>query len=272
MRILAATDESVGGRHAVQFARSLAERAGSSLTILTVRPVNGGDVSSAGSLVSSEGPRSPAFERFTRWLGPDGRGEVAVAAGIPGVEITRFAGLRDVGLIVLGRRARAPDQPLLLGETSDGVVRRSAVPVLFVPERVNRLGRVLVAVDGGERSASVLEAALTVAGALGAEFRAVTVEPELADELGPRFGPPIPRGRSVRLAGWLSRFPASARVGLVIRRGDPVDEILTQLEETGADALAIGYRRGGPPQVVGPTAVARNLLCAAPSAVLTVPL
>ncbi|MEO8449984.1 MAG: hypothetical protein ABI647_09350 [Gemmatimonadota bacterium] len=59
---------------------------------------------------------------------------------------------------------------------------------------------------------------------------------------------------------------------LAVRRGNPIEQILTQVKTIRADLLVIGYRRGGPPKITGPQDIARSLLLSAPSAVLTIPL
>lgn len=282
-RILVATDESAEGRHAVEAARAIAEGAATPWMVLTVTPLLCKGEVPAGRLVSSgdgdgEGGSVPELERFNAWLGsevtsaPNGPPEVALAFGVPGIEISRFARLREADLIVLGRRARAPDHRLLLGETADAVVRRSDIPVLFVPWRVTHFRRIVVALDGTDRALAVLEVAMAMASRLGAEFSALMVEPDLADEREPGLGSPMPRARTVRLAELLRRVPGGERQPLSIRRGNPVEEILAHVQEAAVDVLVIGYRRGGPPKIIGPTDIARNLLYAAPSAVLTVPL
>lgn len=284
-QILVATDESAEGRHAVQVAAGLATGGGSALTVVKVVAVQAkGDVP-AGRWISTttEGPGAnhEELERFKSWLGPEisGNGrsprEVVVAFGIPGIEIGRLASLRRASLVVLGRRARAPDHRLLLGETADAVVRRCDTPVLFLPEGTDRIGRVMVALDSTERAAAVLEGAVAFARDVGASLSAVTVE---LDDPGPRAGPgsPMPRARSVRLGDLLNRLPRGERgvpaVPLEVRHGNPIEEVLAAATEHRPDLLVIGYRRGGPPKVVGPTDIARNLLYAAPTAVLTIPL
>lgn len=286
-QILVAADESTDGRCAVMAARALAGSSHAQITILKVLSVPPtGDVP-AGRWISSTtagpGGQHAELQHFQAWLGPEARNgtagppaEVAVAFGIPGIEIGRFAALRRAELVVLGRRERTPDHRLLLGETADAVVRRSDLPVLFVPAGVREFRRVLVALDGTERAAQVLETALIVSRELGAVLGAVTVEPDLADERPTASGGPMPRGRSVRLRDLLKRLPrgsaGSPGVGLDVRQGNPIEGVLAAVTEQQADLLVIGYRRGGPPKIVGPTDIARNLLYATPSAVLTVPL
>ncbi len=286
-QILVAADESADGRHAVSAARTLAASNDAQVTILKVLTVpSAGDVP-AGRWISTStagpGGHHGELEHFRLWLGAEARNgaladapEVAVAFGIAGIEIGRFAALRKADLVVLGRRDRTPDHRLLLGETADAVVRRSDLPVLFVPPDVKEFRRILVALDGTERAAQVLEVALAASREFGAALSAVTVEPDLDDERSPPANGPMPRGRSVRLRDLLMRLPrggpGATGVALEVRKGNPIDEVLLAVTALPADLLVIGYRRGGPPKIVGPTDIARNLLYAAPSAVLTVPL
>jgi len=277
-RVLVATDESAVGRNAVAIARSISRRLRSRLSILSVCSARSRGEVPAGGLVSTavNGFSSPELAAFQNWLGRDAdeqdAPEVAVAFGVTGIEVTRFVRLRESSLLVLGRRPRSPDRRLLLGETADAVVRRCETPVLFVPPDSSGFSRLLVALDGTERAIRVLATALELARDLDASLEAITVEPALADETDGS----LPRARSLRLTEMLRRAASnngsSSGVPLIVRRGNPIDEILAYAEASRPDALIIGYRRGGPPEVMGPTDIARNLLYAAPTAVLTVPL
>ncbi len=59
---------------------------------------------------------------------------------------------------------------------------------------------------------------------------------------------------------------------LAVRRGEVLERVLAEVQETGTDVLAIGYRRGGPPGVLEAGSTARRLAHLAPCAVLTIPL
>jgi nucleotide-binding universal stress UspA family protein len=283
-RILVATDESADGRHAVSIARQLASKAGVRLTILRVVALPPTGEIPPGRIVSTDSQDTlrPTdghdLDRFLSWLGPDvirtagEPAEVAVAFGVPGIEIGRMADLRESSLIVLGRRPRTPDRPLLLGETADALVRRSQRPVLAVPEKVGALGSVLAALDGTDRCIQVLDCARCFSVLVGGPLGAVTVEPLLADEEVP--GVDVPRrGRSLKVRQLLYvHGRTAASTPLSVRQGNAIEEILAEVETVRPSVLTVGYRRGGPPKRFGPTEVARNLLYAAPCAVLTVPL
>jgi nucleotide-binding universal stress UspA family protein len=237
------------------------------LTLLEVTGIRANEPLPSGRLLSGKRhATAPEVVDLTRWLGatiescPPETTEVAVAFGIPGIEIGRIAEERKIDLVVLGRRPRSADQPLLLGEIADAVVRRSPRPVLLVPPAVTQFRRVLVAFDGTERTFVVLRPALALAAMLGATVTVVTVKHGGgAGDLG-RYSEALHR-----MAG-----PGPAPTTKV-RAGNPITEVLAEVDETGADVLVIGYRRGGPPKVFGPADIARTLLYSAPSAVMTVP-
>ncbi len=265
--LLVATDRSPDGRHAVSIACQLSTRARACLTLLEVTGVRPNDPLPNGRFLGGKrNPTAPEVVDLARWLGasidgcPAETTELAVAFGIPGIEIGRIAEDRRVDLIVLGRRPRSADRPLLLGEIADAVVRRSPRPTLLVPPAVTQLRRVLVAFDGTERTFVVIKPALVLACALGAEVSLVTVTNGEVGEAS-RYTEALRRMSE-------PRPPPQTR----FRSGNPITEVLAEVDEVGADVLVIGYRRGGPPKVFGPADIARTLLYSAPSAVMTVPI
>lgn len=223
-----------------------------------------------------------ALARLEQWMDPELRGappEVAVGLGvtfgIPGVEICRFADEHDVDLIVVGRKQRSQATRLLVGDTADAVARRSRTPCLFVPLGVSAPERVLVALDGSRRGLTVLRAACSFAGAVGARLDAVTVEPARPDE-PPELAALVPTGRSDALRETIAELAECAPAagvpeGLVVRRGPVAETLLVAIEETAADALVLGFHRGGPPGVLEAGSIARRLTHSAACAVLTVP-
>ncbi len=269
--LLVATDRSPDGRHAVGIACRLSARAEARLVLLEVVGVRGTEPIPNGRVVCGRrSAKTPELADLERWLGttiddcPAETTELAVAYGIPGIEIGRIAEARHVDLVVLGRRPRSADRPLLLGEIADAVVRRSPRPVLLVPPAIGQLVRVLVAFDGTDRTFVLLEPALALAATLGASVSVVTVRTDQDPPAEPDLG---------RFTEALARITAPGSVPRTrVRTGNPITEVLAEVEETGADVLVIGYRRGGPPKVVEPADIARTLLYSAPSAVMTVPI
>ncbi len=173
--ILAATDESDAGRQAVRTAVDLASRASARITVLHVLTSE-----ASRPLVTAGSPRSDnrhdetACLHLRRWLGAgvlapneNPAVELAVATGIPGVEICRFAEDAGVDLLILGRKPHSRMMRLLLGDTADAVARRSRVPCLFVHSRSGEVRQVLTALDGTARGINVLTETCDFAKAAG---------------------------------------------------------------------------------------------------------
>jgi len=200
--------------------------------------------------------------------------QLAIANGIPGIEICRYAEEHQADLLVLGRKRHSEMMRLLLGDTADAVARRSRFPSLFVPPGSGEISKVLVALDGTDRGISVLNQACDFARSTGSQIQVLTVERKLRGE-PLQVVSQLPMARSTLLAGRvrevLSRegFPGAA---LAIRQGDILEQVLTEAQETRSDVLVIGYHRGGPPGVLEAGSTARRLAHAAPCAVLTIPL
>ena len=271
--MVVAIDHSEAGRSATRFAGRLAMRAGAEITVLSVLPVspNGGETS------------RDALDGLQAMLGkkifashPSLPVELAVARGVPQVEIPRFAERVKADLIVLGRKSRSRTTRLILGDTADAVVRRSRLPALLVPAGLSHLGRILVALDGTDRGLGVLRTSLALAQSADLDFRAVTVEPVWPGE------PPMVSSRSERLAHTVEDClqqesksagkPLATGTPLHIRHGDIVAEIVSEAVDVHADILVTGFHPGGPLLVVEEGSVSRKLLHAASCAVLTVPL
>jgi nucleotide-binding universal stress UspA family protein len=282
--ILAATDESDAGRQAVRTATALASRASARVTILRViaveatrRLVGVGH----GTAYTNGGEDDVALTHLRRWLEADvlsseevHAAELATASGIPSIEIYRLAEQAEADLLVLGRKHHSQMMRLLLGDTADAVARRSRSPCLFVFPGSGEIRKVLVALDGSDRGINVLNQACDFARYVGASIEAITVEGR------PRGEPlqlvstlPVTRSSSLqlRVREILARegFPDAP---LVIRQGDILERVVSEVRESGADVLAIGYHRGGAPSVLEAGSTARRLAHAAPCAVLTIPL
>lgn len=283
--LVVAVDETDAGRSAVRTGLDLAARAGARLTIMTVTPA------AAHVRVPHGGGAgdSAILEHMSHWLEHDLQAapaglnvELGCAHGIPSVEICRFAENRRADLLILGRKPRTAAARLLVGDTADAVARRSQVASLYVPPRVEPLKRILVALDGTERGFVVFRAAATLASAIGAGIQPVIVEPAQNGDAAP-----IPSSRTLALMSQLDRLStpadrkAMARMGgaassledvVMIRHGEPVAQLLEAAEASGADVVAIGNRRGGPPGPVEGGSIARRFAHVAPQALLAVPL
>jgi len=272
--VVAATDQSEAGHHAVLFAAGLAEMAGARLTVLSVRPAV-----QSGSLATSPAPDSEhqsllsdlsrGFEAELRRVAPRTASAFTVLSGVPGIEIPRYAEEHAGDLLVLGRKHRTQRQRMFLGDTADAVARRSRVPCLFVGLDCETLAPMLVCLDATERSVTVFDTANDFARITASPLKAVTVEPVWLNEPD-ELAAALPASRTLRLNRTLDR--GRVTTDLRIRRGNVLTELLAEAVETGAHLLAFGYHRGGPPGIVEGGSVARGLLHSALCAVLTVPL
>lgn len=274
--IVAATDGTSAARHAVEVAARLASQSGARLRLLSVVPAP-----ASVAAASIDPPHAGSFPNL-----PAGKVETAVAVGLPGVEIARYAETEHADLLVLGRPFRSHASRRLLGDTGDAVARRAAAPCLFVPPVDRFPERVLAALDGTERGLIVMKTASDYARAAAGRLRAITVEPSMDNEPH-HLASALPTARSERLSQSLDRLffedPSLLKVWdrrnqagdghlLGVRRGDPVMQILEEVESTTADVLAVGFHRGGPPGLIEGRSVGRRLLHSARCAVLTVPL
>jgi nucleotide-binding universal stress UspA family protein len=294
--IVVATDETDAGRSAARMGLDLAHRAAARLTFLTVIPAEPAPALVGAAAGSGAARRNElvitACDRLAAWLESELVKEPAVptpdigaAFGIPGIEICRFAEDRRADLLILGRKPRTRAARLLLGDTADAVARRSLVPSLYVPPGAGPIRRMLVALDGSERGMIVFRRACLVAAAIGATLGIVTVEPAYANE-PESLATALPTTRSQTLmdrvtaqaaADQLACLDGSAGNGtgaglVTIRRGDVVAQVLAAIETSGADVLAVGYHRGGPPGSLEGGSIARRLAHQAPCAFLAVPL
>jgi nucleotide-binding universal stress UspA family protein len=289
-RIMAATDDSDAGRQAIRSALAIGARSGAWVTVMQTVPAGRAVLTGIG--VGDQSPsESSALERLQERVEVILNGSVevvpveyAVACGIPGIEICRYAEQHQIDLLVLGRKRRSQMARLLLGDTADAVARRSRLPCLFVPPEAPSLDQLLVAHDCSERGRAVLRESYAFARAVGATMRVMTVESRWADE-PVELASTVLGARTLRLRDHVGELLAPASNGrgrnggrrsdperLIIRRGDIVEQVLATIDQTEPDVLAIGYHRGGPPGILEGGSTARRLAHTAPCAVLTIPL
>lgn len=260
--IVAAADESDAGRQAVWTALELAALTRARVTVMRAVPFDGDGTPAATAHLRrwAESDLPPLTEP------PAIR--YAIAQGVAGIEIGRFAEREHADLLVLGRKLRSARARMLLGDTADAVARRSRVPCLFTLPSSATPRVVLAAVDGSDRGAAVLTTADDFAGQIGARLHVLTVEPEHAGEPA-HLAAATPVARSTRM-----RRQVRGTLGreLEVRRGEAADQILEAVDEHAADLVVLGCHRGGPAGVIEAGSTARRVIHTAPCAVLTVPL
>ncbi len=170
--ILAATDFSAAARHAADRAARLARETGAALSLMHVLPGSSltelrgwlGAGSEMEERLQAEARQQLAQLaddlRTSRQVAP----QLVHAAGAPLDEIVREAQALDAGLLVVGARGVSFLRRLVLGTTSERLLRRTTRPVLVVrqtPHEAYR--RVLVALDFSPWSLRALAVARQVA-------------------------------------------------------------------------------------------------------------
>ncbi|MFL5381758.1 MAG: universal stress protein [Longimicrobiaceae bacterium] len=204
----------------------------------------------------------PLDERLRgTWMAEIGRRLVAQASRFAGTEISCHAvegsptmTLCEVArqfcadLLVVGATRRGRIWRGILGSTAEGVVRASTVPVLVLHQPLSLpLKRILLTTDLSDQSVALLKQGLeTVESLVGTDaglellvvlgFDAMAPPPYSENVLRERAGAVLER-----IAGELG-----SSVETRVRIGEPVVEIVREVEEWNADLLVVGtYGRSG---------------------------
>lgn len=140
-QILVPVDFSDPSQHALGWACELARRYGADITLLNVYPVPGyvlpdGFVTAGPEVLGEvEAKTKASLQEWAIVAAGEGapQVEVATAIGQASTEIIRWAKEHPVDLIVMGAHGRTGLALLLLGSTTDKVVRQANCPVFVVP-------------------------------------------------------------------------------------------------------------------------------------------
>ena len=139
--ILVPIDFSGPAKHALQWALDLAGRYGAKVILLNVYPVPGyvlpdGFVTAGPEVLNEiEAKTKRSLEELadSLRLETDVTIEVETAVGQGSAEILRFAEMHKVDMIAMGAHGRTGLALMLLGSTTDRVVRQAKCPVMVVP-------------------------------------------------------------------------------------------------------------------------------------------
>lgn len=170
--ILAATDFSAPSRHAADRAARLAHETGAALTLMHVLP--GGPLQELREWLGTSHPmehqlHDEADRRLGAWAAElQTSRQVTIravkATGSPLVEIDRECDEQNARLLVVGARGAGFLRQLVLGSTSERLLRRTRRPVLVVRHKPHEVYRhVLVALDFSPWSAHAIALARRVA-------------------------------------------------------------------------------------------------------------
>lgn len=188
----------------------------------------------------------PYLEKVRGGLG-EARGLDIVRSGGPADAILQVALEMNIDLIAMTTHARKGLTRWYLGSVAEEVVRRSELPILLkrpdVASRPSPLRRILVPLDGSERSAAVLETVKPIAARANAEIVLLHVLPRVLDP-APQWavqGPLSVAGRSGRryqeIADRLEEGDLTAWP--VVAEGDAAEEILARAKELDVDLIAM---------------------------------
>lgn len=271
LAVLVAWDGSPASATAFPLARVIAERLGATLQILYVHP---------------PGKVDPALLKELRLAADklDGA-EFRIRAGDAATEIMKATEEEDVALIVLTTHGRVVEARRGMGHVAEEVVRRTRRPVFLVNPEValgrppNRLGRILLPLDGTPKTAVALRPATELAEKLGAELDLLyvaspdqAVPSERGSMVAPRYvdqaqheWPQWTQEAIRRLAQSCAGCPPSVKTRMFLAQGDIGEEITRFANQHGAEAVVLVRRSRLQP---GRARVLRAVLKAAPCPIL----
>ena len=283
-RILAATDFSAPSDAALAHARRLAEGTGASLHVLHVVD----NMFMRAVLADPRDYETAAMRQLQdRVAGDAGRAAILAVerSDEPADEITSYARIHGIDLIVMGTHGRGRMAHLLLGSVAEKVARSAPCPVLTLREAAPAPGadglRILVPTDFSACSDAALGCAKRLAARLRGSIRLVHVmeHTAVATSLGSvMFIPEPPEIRAERVANariQLSRrILADSRSRVKITSDvvfGPTGAMITAYAgDNGFDLIVMGTRgRGGLAHLLMGS-VAESVIRTAPCPVLTV--
>ncbi|ELY42266.1 universal stress protein [Natronorubrum tibetense] len=134
--ILVATDGSAAADEALERALKLAEQTGAAVHVLavvdaTTNPMHFG-VDDIGELQQT---RERLVDDLVATAGDrDVKIQSAIRRGRPATVILTYADEHAIDMVIVGRTGRSRVADVLLGSTTDQLVREASVPVVVVPE------------------------------------------------------------------------------------------------------------------------------------------
>lgn len=289
--ILCPVDFSEASRHALLWAAMIAQRRGGELTVLSVvEPLLAQAAGARLHVDLAQADVEPALREFVDATLPEGVRHAAhvrieVTVGDTSEAILQAARRLKAGLIVMGTHGLGGFRKLLLGSTTEHVLRRTEWPVLAVPEgavsapAVERPGvqlrKILLATDFRESAM----AAMQWAGDLASD---ISVPLVLAHIVEPVVVPPqwqalvadfesdrVTSGQRMlaRLAAGLPATPSDC----VVSVGRPADTIASLAAEYEAGLVVMGLANAEDSEPRKPGTIAYRVLRIAHVAVVVVP-
>jgi nucleotide-binding universal stress UspA family protein len=291
--ILCPIDFSDQSRQALRWAVALAARHQSRLTVLTaVDPLLAEAAKVRLGLDLAKAEVEPELREFVKAAVPESlswaaRPVLDVGIGNAPEVILRAAERERAELIVLGTHGLGGFRKLLLGSTTEQVLRRSKAAVLAVPLSEARavalepsgprfdVYRVMMATDFSPPASAALQWAVSLSEELKVQLLLVHVVSPVA--VAPRWRSYVTevdeeqvRQARARLESLLREHPGTMEREAVVSIGRPAESIASTADERGAGLIVMGLTGQG--EASRPGSIAYQVLCTAHVPVLVVPL
>jgi universal stress protein A len=289
--ILCPVDFSEPSRQALLWAATIAQRRGGELTVVSVvEPLLAQAAGIRLHVDLAQADVEPALREFVDATLPESERQAShvrteVTVGDPSEATLQTARRLKAGLIVMGTHGLGGFRKLLLGSTTEHVLRRTEWPVLAVPPGAVsapavehpgvQLKKILVATDFRESAMSATQWAADLASDVAAPLvLAHVVEPVVVSPLWEALVADFEDERVASGRRMLARLSASFRdvqIECVVSVGRPAEAIASLAVEHGAGLVVMGLADPGNSEPRAPGSTAYSVLRSAQVAVVVVP-
>jgi nucleotide-binding universal stress UspA family protein len=256
--ILCPVDFSDESQHALRWAAALAKMYEGRLIVMTaVEPLLAQAARTRFDLDLAKTETEPALRKFVADIVPTKTPtEIEVRVGNPPDAILDAADKKGLRLIVMGTHGLGGLRKVLLGSTTERVLRRTPIPVLAVPlsaagplvdvpDPPTRLKTILAATDFSDRSLDALRWAGELAIKASVPLLVAHVLPPVAvSHQWRRFAEGLDDERvaeaRARVQKQLTVVPRHAQSETIVTVGTPAESITTIAEERGAGMIVLG--------------------------------
>ena len=289
--ILCPIDFSEQSRHALLWASTIAQHRGAGMTVLSVvEPLLAEAAAMRLGVDLTRDETGPTLGEFVEATLPEhqrqaSRVQMEVKVGDPAEVILQTGRRLNTGLIVMGTHGHGGFRKLLLGSTTEQVLRRTEWPVLAVPRGAVtapavadpgvQLKKILLATDFRESALAATRWATDLASDINVPLVfAHVVDPVVvpapwqalvADFEDDR----VASGR--RMIGKVAAHFGHAHDQYVVSVGRPADTIASLAAEYGVGLVVMGLANDSDAESRGPGSIAYRVLRIAPVAVVVVP-
>jgi universal stress protein A len=289
--ILCPVDLSEQSRQALRWASAIAQHRNASLTVLSViEPLLAHAAGIRLGIDLARTEAEPALREFVKATLPEGREQTArvrmdVTVGDPSDAILEASRRLDAGLIVMGTHGLGGFRKLLLGSTTEQVLRRTEWPVLAVPPGAAsaaaleypgvQLRKILLATDFRESAKAAAEWASELASDINVPLvLAHVVEPVVVPSRWQALVADFESDRVASAQRMLARVAAhcrDTRDDFFISLGRPAEKIASLAIEHGANLVVMGLPNFQDSESHSPGSIAYRVLRIAHVAVVVVP-